>query len=111
MPEGLTRESRLVRGESGWDVHDADGSTRAHFTDDQVRITVSWKADVFADADEEARHDRGDNALTLDTVVEVFQQDLAARGVQVHEPDDPLADQVWIATLAATYQDPAPPMP
>jgi len=111
MPEGLTRESRLVRGESGWDVHDADGSTRAHFTDDQVRITVSWKADVFADADEEARHDRGDNALTLDTVVEVFQQDLAARGVQVHEPDDPLADQVWIATLASTYQDPAPPMP
>jgi hypothetical protein len=108
MPEGLTRESRLVRGDSGWDVHDADGSTQAHLTDDEVRITVSWKADVFADADEAERHDAGDDALTLETVVELFAKDLANRGVEIHEPDDPLADQAWIGTLAATYQDPAP---
>ena len=111
MPEGLTSESRLVRGESGWDVHDADGITQAHFTDDEVRFTVSWKADVFANAEEAEVHDRGDNVLTLDTVVELFQKDLASRGVQVHEPSDPLTDQAWIATLASTYQDPAPHVP
>jgi len=110
MPEGLTRESRLVRGDAGWDVHEADGTTQAHFGDDEVRITVSWKADVFADAEEAALHDRGDDALTLDTVVALFGKDLAARGVEVHEPNDPLADQAWIATLAATYQDAAPRM-
>lgn len=108
MPDGLTRESRLVRGESGWDVHDADGATQAHFGDDEVRITVSWKADVFTSAEEAESHDRGDDALELDTVVECFAEDLAARGVTMHEPTDPLADQEWIATLASTYQDPAP---
>jgi hypothetical protein len=111
MPEGLTRESRLVRGESGWDVRDPDGATRAHFSDDEVRYTVSWKADVFTDAEEAALHDRGEDALTLDTVVELFAKDLAVRGITVHEPSNPLADQVWIGTLADTYQDPAPQMP
>jgi len=108
MPDGLTRESRLVRAASGWDVHDATGAVQTHLGDDEVRITVSWKADVFADADEAEAHDRGDHALTLDTVVARFQEDLAARGVAVHTPEDPLADQQWIATLAATYRDPAP---
>jgi hypothetical protein len=108
MPEGLTRESRLVRGDAGWDVHDAGGTTQAHFTDDEVRITVSWKADVFADAGAAERHDGGEDALTLATVVELFRKDLAARGIAADEPADPLADQGWIATLASTYQDPVP---
>jgi len=111
MPEGLTRESRLVRGESGWDVHDAGGSVQAHFGDDIVRLTVSWKADVFASADEAALHDRGDDDLTLETVVELFQKDLAGRGTPIDLPDDPLADQAWIGALASTYQDPAPQAP
>ena len=108
MPEGLTRESRLVRSGSGWDVQDAGGSVQAHVDDDEVRLTVSWKADVFADAAEAERHDRGDDVLTLDTVVELFEKDLAARGVDSRRSDDPLADQAWIATLASTYRDPAP---
>ncbi len=111
MPEGLTRESRLVRGESDWEVHDAAGGAQAHFSDDEVRITVSWKADIFASAEETALHDAGDNALALETVVELFQRDLAARGIEVGTPSDPLADQGWIATLASTYQDLAPQMP
>ncbi len=111
MPDGLTRESRLVRGESGWDVHGGDGTVQAHFTDDEVRITVSWKADVFVNAEDAARHDQGDDSLTLDTVVALFQKDLTARGVEVDVPSDPLADQAWIGALAATYQDPAPHLP
>ncbi len=111
MPDGLTRESRLVRSEAGWDVHAADGSTQAHFGDDEVRLTVSWKADVFPNAEEAERHDRGDDALTLDSVVALFHQDLLARRVELREPSDPLADQEWIRTLASTYEDPAPRMP
>jgi hypothetical protein len=108
MPEGLGRDSRLVRSGSGWHVHDAAGNRQARFSDDEVRITVSWKADVFANADEAELHDRGDVALTLETVVQTFEQDLASRGIDVHATTDPLADQAWIGVLASTYQDPAP---
>lgn len=108
MPEGLNRESRLVRNGSGWDVRDAQGAQQAHLDDDEVRITVSWKADVFTSAAAAHSHDAGEDALTLDMVVTLFQVDLAARGVDIPEPSEPLADQSWIGTLASTYQDPAP---
>jgi hypothetical protein len=108
MPAGLSRESRLVRGDSGWNVRDAEGTVQARFGDDEVRITVSWKADIFADAAEAERHDRGDDPLTLDAVVRVFQKDLAAGGMDVRLPSNPLADQEWIGLLASTYRDPAP---
>jgi len=108
MPEGLTRESRLVRGESGWDVQDEEGAVLAHFSDAEVRFTVSWKADVFANAEEAALHDSGANPLTLDTIVALFDEDLKRRGIAMEKPTDPLNDQAWIATLAKTYQDPAP---
>jgi hypothetical protein len=108
MPEGLSRESRLVRNGSGWDVRDGEGVQQARFDDDEVRITVSWKADVFTSAAEALSHDRGEDVLTLETVVELFQKDLAARGIDVPEPTEPLADQSWIGALASIYQDPAP---
>jgi hypothetical protein len=108
MPEGLSRESRLVRNGSGWDVRDGEESQQAHFDDYEVRVTVSWKADVFTSAAEALSHDRGEDALTLGTVVELFQKDLTARGIDLPEPAEPLADQSWIGVLASTYQDPAP---
>jgi|GEM_PF-3340225 len=41
------------------DVHDQHAANEAHFADDEVRFTVSWKADVFASDDAAAVHDRG----------------------------------------------------
>jgi hypothetical protein len=111
MPEGLTQESRLVRDEPGWTVRAADGAAQAHFGEDEVRYTVSWKADIFANAEEARLHDSGDGDLCLATVVDVFHEDLAARGIRVRKPVAPLADQEWIRTLASTYQDRAPHMP
>ncbi len=108
MPEGLTRESRLIRGEGGWDVSEEDGTVLAHFTDAEVRFTVSWKADVFSSAEEAALFDTGADPLTLATIVELFHEDLTRRGIATERPSDPLNDQTWIATLAKTYQDPAP---
>jgi hypothetical protein len=69
MPDGPDRHPWPVRGESGWDVHDPVGGTQAHFGDDEVPTTVSWKAQVFTYADEAEVHDPGDDAPTLDTVV------------------------------------------
>ena len=92
------------------DVHDQHAANEAHFADDEVRFTVSWKADVFANADAAAIHDRGENPLTLDTVVALFHEDLTRRGIATELPTNPLSDQTWISTLAQTYQDPAPRM-
>jgi len=41
-------------------------------------------------------------------VVEVFREDLRARGLAALSPREPLTDQAWIRTLAETYRDPAP---
>ncbi len=108
MPTNLDRESRLVRGDGAWVVHDPTGVELARFADADARITISWKADVFADAAEAARTDAGDDALDLDTVVEVFRADLADRGVVVDRPADPHADPAWVSAVGGTYRDPAP---
>ena len=50
----------------------------------------------------------GGDLLDLDTVVDVFRQDLSARGRGSCAPVEPLADQAWITMLAETYRDPAP---
>lgn len=107
LPLDLTPESRLVRGDGGWDV-EHDGAVVIRYPDEVVRITVSWKAEVFADADAAARADADRDALDLDMVVDRFVDDLRARGVDVSRPDDPVRDQEWIATLASVYQDRAP---
>jgi hypothetical protein len=108
MVEGLTRDSRLLRTEAGWDVTDGDGGVQASLADSDVRLTVSWKADLFTNADEATLHDRGDDTLSLETVVDLFHDDLTRRGISIQRPREPLADQPWISALAGTYQDPAP---
>lgn len=108
MPDGLTHESRLERGDGGWDVRDAGGAVAVHYDDVDVRITVSWKADVLAGDTATPAVDVGGDPLDLDTVVDVFSEDLRARGLAALRPREPLTDQAWISTLAETYRDPAP---
>ncbi len=108
MPDGLSVQSRLVRGDGGWDVCDADGTEVAHFDDAEVRITISWKADVFADEGEASCADAGDDSLELERVVAVFADDLRSRGIDAGSPADPLRDETWIRALASTYRDAAP---
>ena len=110
MAEGVTSHSRLVRGDDRWDIVDADGQVLAHIEDDEARITVSWKADVFADADEARLVDEGIDTLDVDRVVAIFQADLEARGVAIDLPADPIHDEAWVALVAATYPEHPPRM-
>ena len=99
---GLTIDSQLFRVDGGWEMR--EGEQVVHRSaDDEVRVTVSWKAEIFADADEEARSDGHADDLTLDEVVQIFQDDLRRRGVEVPAPDDPHADEDWMTTLNSTY--------
>jgi hypothetical protein len=107
MPMGLTRESRLVRGDGGWDVtHDGDVVT--HYDDATARITVSWKADVFADADAAGEFDSSADVLDLDTVMTMLTADMRSRGIDVADPGGDVHDRDWVGALALAYRDAAP---
>lgn len=110
MPRGIDSHSRMVRGEDGWDVIDAEGAVITSFTDAEVRITISWKADVYLDAQEAERADAGEDTLDLDTVVTMFQTDLGERGISIDRPTDPVHDEAWVALIAATYPEHPPRM-
>ena len=108
MPEGVNSHSRLVRGDGRWDILDGDGAVIAHIDDADARITVSWKADVFLDAEEARMVDERIDTLDVDRVVAIFQADLEARGVAIPLPADPIHDQEWVALIAATYPEHPP---
>jgi hypothetical protein len=108
--QGLTRDSLLHRVPGGWEMRDGATSIGSA-TDDEVRITVSWKAEVFADADECARADGHTDDLTLDQVVETFLADLHRRGIDAAAPADPIGDRAWVALISSTYGRPGPRVP
>ena len=108
MPTNLDHESRLVRGDGGWDVTDGAGALLARIPDAEARITTSWKADVYATADDARRADAGDDVLDLETVVDTFLADLDARGITAAAPSDPTRDPDWVSVLGTTYRDPVP---
>jgi hypothetical protein len=110
MADGIDSHSRMVRSADGWNVLDAVGAVTTSFTDAEVRITVSWKADVFSDEEEARRTDTGEDALDLGSVLAMFENDLRERGLADGLPTDPLNHQEWVALVAATYPEHPPRM-
>jgi hypothetical protein len=107
MPMGLTRESLLVRGDGGWDVTHG-GEVVTHYDDSTARITVSWKADVFADAAAARDFDSGNDHLDLETVMATLTADMRSRGIDVADPAGDVHDRDWVGALALAYRDLAP---
>lgn len=108
--QGLTRDCLLHRVTDGWEIRQ-DGVAMAHGGDDEVRITVSWKAEVFADADEVARSEDHRDDLTLERVVDTLVADLRRRGVDVSPPSDPHHDRDWVRAVSGAYTKPGPRVP
>lgn len=111
--EGLSLESTLQpdRDHPGtWTI-----CTRAeeHLRLDasQLRVTMSWKAEVFATTAEADAADAGQGRLTLEAAVDRICRDLTARGRPVAPPDDPLTDEAFHRAAAETYHRPAPRVP
>lgn len=103
MVRGLTLDSQLVcAGGDAWEVHDG-GRVLGRWPWSRVRVSVSWKAIVFADAADLERYDAHTDDLDLPTVLEIFARDLAARGTPAAMPADPLHDRDLIALLTRTY--------
>jgi hypothetical protein len=102
MPR-LTLESELVRRSSSeWAIVD-DGTTVAEVPRDRLRVSLSWKADVFLTDDDARRHDDHVDDIDLGGVLDRFVQDLRARGVEPVLSDDPVRDPTFIALLQEHY--------
>jgi hypothetical protein len=84
-----------------WMVHD-QGESVTHAAAD-VRITISWKAEVFADEAERAATRQASRELPIEHIVSTFLADLAANSRSATAPDDPLHDLEWATLLEEAY--------
>jgi hypothetical protein len=99
---GLTVDSMLHRVDGGWEVR--NGDEPLHRADDgDVRITVSWKAEIYADEADRRRVEDHSDDIDLAYVVDTLVADMRARGVEVDVPVDPHHDEAWVAAVSATY--------
>ena len=104
LPEGDPFRSQLEYDESAgdWAIVD-DGRVLARHPDRDVRVSISWKAEVFADDGAARLREEHRDDLTLGEVVDRFLADLAERGVACERPEDPLRDSAFIGVLNEAY--------
>jgi hypothetical protein len=103
LPKGLTLESKLRWSDDAWEVVERD-DVRARYEFEDVRVSVSWKAQVFADPRQQALYRNHEDDLTLDQVVETLLKDLATRGTPTERPTDALHDRAFIEALNAAHR-------
>jgi hypothetical protein len=103
MVQGLTRDGSLDRDGDDWVIRDGD-QVLARLPFEALRISVSWKAYVFASEDEAASYDAGEGGIDEATVLARIAADLAARGIEIDIPtDDPFRDPRFVETLQQVY--------
>ena len=99
----LDDELRTDDGPSWW--IDSAGERLAEFDRSQVRVSLSWKADVFTDEADRRRHDEHLDDLDLTEVLRRLSEDLEARGLDPTPPiaDDPFHDEAFLDRLIDAY--------
>jgi len=103
MVRGLSLDSLLTfAGDGRWNVVE-DGRVLASRRFEDIRISVSWKAQVFRGEGEARIVDQHLDDLRFEQVLETFLADLAERGVAVAPPADPLHDPAFVAILTKAY--------
>ena len=86
-----------------WTIEGPSGPL-ASFDHDHLRVSLSWKADVFDSDDDRRRHDEHLDDLDADEVLRRLSADLAARGVDATVPEtDPFRDPGFLARLQAAH--------
>lgn len=75
-PDGMTIRSELAWDDGRWHIVD-DGAVLDSYDDDEVRLSLSWKAKVYADEDERARADAGTDGVDVDEALARLEADLA----------------------------------
>lgn len=96
--------SARLRFDGGPEALVLDGErVTARYASEQIRVSLLWKALVFATRDEARTFDRRSDDLSLERVFEIFGADLRERGIEHELPSDPLEDPGWSRLLLDTY--------
>jgi hypothetical protein len=99
---GMTLDTRLEHADGEWRIVE-DGETRASFPFEKLRISVSWKAQVFRDEAERRRVDEHSDDIDFAEVLARFHRDLEQRGMAHPPVEDPLTDAGFIDRLSTAY--------
>ena len=103
LQQGLDSDSLLHQVPDGWEIRLGDNLVR-HYRQDQIRVSILWKAFCFRDQYEADRFDDPANNLTPDQVVRTFCEDLHRRGLSSDAPEDPFHDASWRDLILSTYR-------
>lgn len=77
-----------------------------HFGDwapEEIRISISWKAQCFADADAARVFDDHTDDITYEQVVEMWRADCDAHGTPLPATDDPVRDPAFVKAVSEAY--------
>ena len=88
-----------------WRITKGD-RTFGEYGRDDIRISISWKAECFHDADDAHTFDLHLDDITFEQVLATWRADCDARGVALPDSADPLADPAFAAAVASTYAGP-----
>ncbi len=75
----------------------------ARYEKDRIRTSVLWKAYCFANEAQAEAFERGADALTPKMIVDIFQQDLRHRGIQIDPPETLEGQDRWSKIIRETY--------
>jgi hypothetical protein len=85
-----------------WEIAKGDRGF-GDFGRDDIRISISWKAECFHDAEDARIHDEHLDDLAFDRVLEIWRSDCEERGIALPDTSDPLHDPVFAEAVAAAY--------
>jgi len=105
LDNGISSEALLHRKSAGWEIRHGDELIK-YFDNDDVRVSILWKAFCFKDQRAaDAFHDPAFN-LTPGRIVDIFNADMKKNGVSFTEPDDIATDNQWMSTILNNYNSP-----
>ena len=100
-------ELRPVADDSGaWQVV-SENRELIRYEPSALRVSVSWKAEVFRDQDAARTRREGRDDLALDGVIDILMDALAEAGESCPRPENPLHDEEFIALLNTLYPMPS----
>jgi hypothetical protein len=76
------------------------------FGRDDIRISISWKAECFHDAEDARVFDEHLDDIGFPQVLAIWKDDCDARGIALPDVADPLHDPAFEAAVAAAYAGP-----
>jgi hypothetical protein len=87
---------RIAKGDRGF----------GEFGRDDIRISISWKAECFHDAEEARVFDEHLDDISFGRVVATWRADCAGRGITLPDVADPLHDPAFEAAATTAYAGP-----